>query len=188
MSVKQLTTAEELWVIPDEPGKRFELVEGEVTEVPSAGALHAMIVALLYRLLDDYARQRDLGLVLPDGLAYVLRRNPDQLRIPDVSFIAWDLVPEEGVPEGFWKGAPTLAVEVVSPNDRAEDIHARVQDYLDAGSRQVWVLWPRNSSMSIHHLGADTRNLLPDDMLDGGDILPGFSARVSDLFEVRRRK
>lgn len=188
MSVKQRVTVEGLQDMPDVPGQRFELIDGEVVEVPGAGALHALIVFALARLIEDFVRHHDLGLVVPDGLAYVLRRDPGLVRIPDVSFVAWDRVPEEGVPEGFWRGAPTLAVEVVSPNDRAVDVHLRVQDYLDAGSRQVWVLWPQTRSVSIYRPAADTRELGPDDSLDGGDVLPGFNVRVGDLFEVRRRR
>lgn len=188
MSVKQLVTAEELRDMPDGPGKRFELVDGEVVEMPGAGALHTLIVFALARLLEDFVRQHDLGLVMPDGLAYILRRDPDHLRIPDVSFVAWDRVPEEGILEGYWEGPPTLAVEIVSPNDRADDIHSRVQDYLEAGSAQVWVLWPRRSSISIYRPGADTRELGPDAQLDGGEVLPGFTVRVSDLFNVRRQR
>jgi Uma2 family endonuclease len=188
MSVKQRVTAEELWDMPEVPGKRCELVDGELVEVPGAGALHAMIVFALARLLEDFARQHELGLVLPDGLAYVLRRGPDQVRIPDVSFIAWEHVPDEGIPEGFWEGPPTLAVEVVSPNDRADDTHDRVQDYLEAGTRQVWVLWPRRRSISVYSPGADTCELGPDAVLNGGDMLPGFTVRVGDLFEVPRRR
>ncbi|MGB3305540.1 MAG: Uma2 family endonuclease [Thermomicrobiales bacterium] len=186
--VEQLVTPEELWEMPDVPGKRRELVNGAVVEAPGAGALHAMIAFALARLLESFVHQHDLGVVMPDGLAYVLRRQPDQLRIPDVSFIAWDLVPDEGIPEGFWEGAPTLAVEVVSPNDRADDIHARVQDYLEAGSRQVWMLWPRRQSVSVYAPGVDTRELGPDALLDGRDILPGFHVRVADLFDVRRKR
>lgn len=188
MSVKQLVTAEELWNHPDVPGKRLELVNGEVVEMPGAGELHMAIVILLYKLLDRFAEQHDLGIVRPDGLAYVLRRSPDQVRIPDVSFVAWDAVPDGEISEGFWEGAPTLAVEVVSPNDRADDIHDRVQDYLEAGSSQVWVLWPRRQSLSVYRPDADTRELGPDALLQAEDILPGFNVRVGDLFEVRRRK
>ncbi|HEV2065309.1 MAG TPA: Uma2 family endonuclease [Thermomicrobiales bacterium] len=188
MSVKQQVTSEDLWEMPEVPGKHLELVNGTVSEVPGAGALHAMIVFALARLLEDFARQHDLGLVLPDGLAYVIRREPDQVRIPDVSFVAWEHVPDEGIPEGFWDGPPTLAVEVISPNDRADDIYDRVQDYLEAGSRQVWVLWPRRQSISVYSTGVDTRELGSDDRITGGDVLPGFDARVGDLFGVRRRR
>jgi Uma2 family endonuclease len=188
MSVKQRVTAEELWDMPDVPGRRFGLTDGELVDVPGAGALSTMISFALARLIDDFVREHDLGLVLPDGLAYVLRRGPDQVRIPDVSFVAWERVSEEGLPEGFWEGSPTMAVEVVSPHDRADDIHERVQDYLAAGSRQVWVLWPRSRSVSVSSPDADTRELGPDARLDGGDILPGFGVRVGELFEVRRRR
>ncbi|HWV23956.1 MAG TPA: Uma2 family endonuclease [Thermomicrobiales bacterium] len=181
-------TAEELQDLPEVPGKRFELVDGEVVEMPGAGELHMAIVILLYKLLDRFVDDHDLGLVRPDGLAYVLHRNPDQVRIPDVSFVEWDSVPEGEISEGFWEGAPTLAVEVLSPNDRADDIYERVQDYLAAGSPQVWVLRPRQRSVSVYRPNADTRELGPDTLLDGGNILPGFSARVSDLFNVRRRR
>lgn len=188
MSVKHKVTAEELWEMPDVPGKRLELVDGEVVEMPGAGALHVMIVFAVAQLLERFVRKRDLGLVVPDGLAYVLRRDPDQVRIPDVSFVAWERVPEGEISEGFWQGPPTLAIEVVSPNDRADDIYARVQDYLAAGSDQVWVLWPRQHSVSVHRPDDDTRELGPDATLDGGNILPGFQVRVGDLFAVQRRR
>jgi len=187
MSVKQLVTTEELWDMPEVPGKRLELVDGEVVEVPGAGELHMAIVILLFKLLDRFVEDHDLGLVRPDGLAYVLHRGPDQVRIPDVSFVEWASVPEGEISEGFWEGAPTLAVEVVSPNDRADDIYHRVQDYLQAGAKQVWVLWPRQQSVSVYRPDADTRELGPDAGLDGADVLPGFSVRVGDLFDVQRR-
>lgn len=189
MSVRQqLVTAEELWQMPEIPGKQLELVDGEVIEVPGAGDLHVAISFKLARALDDFLQQHDLGIVRPDGLSYVLRRSPDQVRIPDVSFVAWERVPKEGIPEGFWEGPPTIAVEVVSPHDRADDIHAKVQDYLEAGTRQVWVLWPRTRSMTVHDSTRGVRELGAETNLDGGDALPGFRVRVGDLFAVRRRR
>lgn len=189
MSVKQtLVTAEELWEMPEVPGKRLELIDGEVIEVPGAGDLHVAISFKLARALDDFLQQHDLGIVRPDGLSYILRRDPDQVRIPDVSFVAWERVPEGGIPAGFWEGPPTLAVEVVSPHDRADEIHTKVGDYLDAGTRQVWVLWPRTLSMSVYQAEGATRELGPEAFLDGGDMLPGFRMKVSELFEVRRHR
>ena len=79
MSVKQQVTAEEIWEMPEVPGKRLELVDGEVSEVPGAGELHIAIVVMLFKLLDRFVEQHDLGIVRPDGLAYVLRRDPDQV-------------------------------------------------------------------------------------------------------------
>lgn len=187
MAIKQVVTAEDLWELPEKGGLRYELVEGEVVEVPGAGALHSLIVLLVSKLLDDHVSAEDLGLVLPDGSAYILSRHPDLLRIPDVSFISWERVPEDGIPEGFWTTAPDLAVEVVSPHDRAEDIHDKVHEYLNAGCRLVWVLWPRRRSVSVHSPD-EMRELGPEDILDGADVLPGFQIRVADLFAIRRAR
>lgn len=186
MSVKQhLVTAEELLEMPDIPGKQVELVNGKVVEMSPAGGVHTRIMFRLAQRLDAFVGQNDLGEVMPDSLGYVLRRDPDQVRVPDVSFIAAAQVPPEGVPAGFWEGAPTLAVEVVSPNDRAIDVRAKVQNYLEAGTRQVWVLWPDQRAMTVHDADLGVRELGPDATLDGGEILPGFGVTVGDLFEVK---
>lgn len=187
MNVKQLMTVEDVWNVPERDGMRYELIDGELTEVPGATVLHGLIAALVYKLIEGFVQQRDLGLVLPDGVGYVLRREPDQLRIPDVSFVSWNEVPDDGIPEGFWEGPPTLAVEIIWPHDRAVDIHDKVRVYLAAGTRLVWVLWPQQTSVTIYDADGQ-RELGPEGELDGRDVLPGFRARVGDLFEVRRRR
>lgn len=185
---KRLMTVEELWELPEKPGVNFELVKGVPIEMPGTGGLHALIVGAVYEVLSTFVREHDLGAVFGDNTAYVLARNPDLLRIPDVSFVSWERLPEEGVPEGFLPGAPDLAVEVVSPNDRAEDVHDKILEYLEAGSQLVWVLWPVRRSVAVHDQSGLTRELGPEDELDGGEVLPGFSVRVSKLFDVRRRR
>lgn len=185
MTVKQRVTAEELLDLPGVPGKRFELVDGELVEMSPAGAEHTGLMFALAKRLDAFVSAHGLGFVMPEGLGYVLRRDPDLVREPDVSFVATTDAREDGLPAGYWEGPPTLAVEVVSPTDRATDIHDRVRDYLDAGSLQVWVLWPSKRAVSVYRPDADTRELGPDATLDGGDVLPGFSVRVADLFAIR---
>lgn len=187
MNVKQLMTAEDVLDLPERPGFTIELVDGELKEVPGAGALAGLIAAKVLERIHGFAQSHDLGLVFPDGVGYVLRRDPDQVRIPDVSFVAWTEVPDDGVPDRFWEGAPTLAVEVISTNDRAADIHRKVRDYLDAGTRLVWVLWPQQTSVTVYAPDGQ-RELGPAEELDGGDVLPGLRVRVGDLFEVRRRR
>ncbi len=180
----RLMTAEEFWELPEQPGVRYELVKGVPVEVPGAGALHNLIAALVYRLIHEFARTRNLGLVFTDGLAYILGRNPDTVRIPDASFVSRERIPESGIPEGFWPGAPDLAVEIVSPNDRAEDVHDKVRDYLAAGARLVWVLWPKSRSLTVYTPDGQARELGPEQELDGGDVLPGFRVPVASLFAV----
>ena len=185
MVVKHLVTADELWEMPEVPGKILELVDGEVVELPGAGVLHNLIVNRAGELLRPFVRERDLGLVLTDGTGCVLRRSPDRVIVPDVFFISWERLPGARAPEGYCPVPPDLAVEVVSPNDRAADVRDKVREYLEAGTRMVLVLWPGSRSATLHRPGADPRELGPGDELDCGDVLPGFRVRVADLFDVQ---
>ena len=181
-------TADELWQMPEAPGKRFELADGELVELPGAGGLHNLIVGVVYGLLRSFVLQGRLGPVFSDGAGYLLRRDPDLLRIPDISFVSWDRLPGGRVPEGYMPAAPDLAVEVVSPNDRAADVHDKVREYLDAGCRMVLVLWPGSRSATVHEQGGLVRDLGPEAELNGGGVLPGFRVRVGELFEVQESR
>jgi Uma2 family endonuclease len=178
-------TAEDLRNMPDEPGMQFEINEGILVQVPGASFGHHLVVMAILRLLDAFVTERDLGYVMPDGFAYLLRREPDVLRIPDVSFMAKERVPANARIEGYWHGAPDLAVEVVSPGDDADELHDKVRQYLEAGTRMVWVAWPKWSSISVHVEVGQSTELIHDAILDGGDVLPGFSVLVADIFAQR---
>ncbi len=188
MAVKQeLMTAEQFWEMPEVPGKQLELVCGEIVAVPSSGAMHNLIVGLLHHLLYAFASEQRLGLVFGDNMGYVLRRGLDTVRIPDVSFIAWDRVPEVGIPDGSWQIPPDLAVEVVSPSDQAEDVYNKAREYVESGVRAIWVVWPRRRAVSIHTSDRTTQEFGMDDELDGGDVLPGFTVRIGELFNIPTR-
>ncbi len=188
MAVTQrLMTAEELWDMPDIPGKQLELVRGEFVEVPTPGAIHNVIANLIQYLLRVFVTDRRLGLVFGDNMGYVLSRGPDTVRIPDVSFVAWECVPESGIPEGSWQIPPDLAVEIVSPTDHANDVYDKARAYVESGVRVVWVFWPKRHSVSVHTRDAKTAELGPDNELDGGDVLPGFSVCVGELFAMPTR-
>ena len=182
MSAAHLITAEEMYAMPDVPGKRFELVRGELVEVPPATYPQALLVVAVVLRLHQFVAERGLGEVFGDGLGYIIARDPDVVRVPDVSFVASRCV-RAGRIEGFVPFAPDLAVEIVSPNDRAEDVYGQVREYLAGGVRLVWVLWPTSRSVSVHAPGEPTRELGPADELDGGDLLPGFRVSVATLFE-----
>lgn len=184
MSATTLMTAEDLLALPDVPGKRLELVRGELVEMPGATALHGDIVWVITSLLKAFVRLHKLGRVYGDAVSYIVARDPDIVRIPDVSFIARERVPAEGVPDTYWPFAPDLAVEVVSAGDRRQKIYAKVQDYLASGTRMVWVAWPSTRTVIAHGADGAVRRYGPDDELDGGDVLPGFRVRVADLFVI----
>jgi Uma2 family endonuclease len=184
MSVKTLLTAEDFLQMPDVPGKRFELVRGELVEMSAATAKHGDIAALIYEVVRAFVRLHGLGRVYFDGVGYIVARDLDIVRVPDVSFVARSRIPETGVPDTHWPFAPDLAVEVVSTHDRAVDVYEKVREYLDAGTQLVWVAWPRTRSVTAHAADGSIRELGPDGDLDGGDVLPGFRVRVGDLFEI----
>lgn len=181
MGVATLLTAEQYARLPDEPGTRFELIDGEMSEVSFAGALHSLIVGIVYRLLAEAAHEHG-GYAFPDGVGYILSRRPDTVRGPDASYVAATSVPETGVPAGFWPTAPDLAVEVASPDDRPGELRAKARTYLDAGTSVVWLLWPATRSVTVALPGGMAVELGPEDELDGGELLPRLRVRVADLF------
>lgn len=187
MITKQAVTAEQFWEMPEIPDKRFELVNGELVAVPSPGAMHNFVVAVLNHLLYAFVSSRRLGFVFGDNTSYLLHRGPDRVRIPDLSFIAWEHVPAEGLPDGFWSVVPDLAVEVVSPSDRTSDVLSKADEYLASGTRLVWVVWLKDRAVTVHIKGETRRELGANDVLDGGDMLPGFNVRVSELFDIPTR-
>ncbi len=183
MKATDLLTAADVWNLPEVPGVRYELDRGELVEVPGAGWLHSYLVSLLSDLLTAFVREHRLGLVFPDGLGYVLANDPDILRIPDVSFIARERIPKGGLPQGYCPIPPDLAVEIVSPGDAATELRKKVREYLDAGVKLVWVLWPEERAVTVYPAGAAPQELGPEDELSGGGVLPGFGVQVARLFE-----
>jgi Uma2 family endonuclease len=174
-------TAEELFELPDD-GSRHELVEGELIPMTPAGARHGAIAVRVARLLDEYAEAHDLGVCGTAEPGFILRRDPDIVRAPGVSFVAKARIPATGIPTSYWPFAPDLAVEVVSPSDRLSDVHAKLADYFSAGARLVWVVQPETRVVYAYRSLHDLQVLGEDGELDGGEVLPGFRCPVKRLF------
>ena len=182
MRAKTLITAEELLAIPGDP--RCELVEGEIREyVPSAGP-HGYVTMNFASPLDRFVRERRLGVVNIGELGYLLARNPDTVRVPDVSFVSRECLLGAGLPStDFWPLAPDLVVEVRSPSESDADVRDKVGDYLRAGVRLVWVAWPPERTITVYAPGRAPVLLREGDVLDGGEVLPGFSVAMREVFE-----
>lgn len=176
----KLMTADELLRLND--GLRHELVKGELLTMTPAGTTHGMVAARLARLLGNWVDERGLGYVLGAETGFKLATDPDTVRAPDASFVAMQRIPPEGVPEKYWPGAPDLAAEVVSPGDSYEEVRAKVQEWLEAGTRLVWVVRPRARQVEVHTPDGRIALRGAEDELDGGDVLPGFACRVAALF------
>ncbi len=179
----QMMTAEKLLRLPSGMGQRFELVKGELRTMPPAGFEHGDIVGELSMRLRQYVRSRGLGRVLGAETGFVLSRNPDTVRAPDVSFVSEARVAQTGRVKGFFPGAPDLAVEVVSPTDAAADVQRKVREYFDAGAQQVWVVYPDLREVMVFRSVRESVTLAAADTLDGGTLIPGFTCPVAELFE-----
>jgi Uma2 family endonuclease len=178
---EKLLTAEDLLTLPDDD-KRYELVRGELVCMAATGGRHGIIASRLDYRLRAFVEAHDLGEVCAAETGFRLAQNPDTVRAPDVSFIARERLPAAGAPEGYWPFAPDLAVEVVSPSDRSDDVLAKVQEYLRAGTRLVWVFHPRTRTVMVYRINGEVQLLRAQDELSGEDLLPGFHCQVDELF------
>ena len=173
-------TPEDLLAMPDED--RYELVNGELVE-RHMGFRSSRIGGELMLLIGNFCRDNRLGWVLPADAGYrCFPDDPAKVRKPDVSFIRLGRLPPDREPEGYATIAPDLAVEVISPNDLFEEVSEKVQEYLAAGVRLVWVVDPAAQTVHVHRPDGSGTILRARDELTGEDILPGFRARVGDVF------
>ena len=173
-------TADELAAMSAEG--RLELVRGELVEMAPTGFEHGAIVAKLTMLMNQYATTRRLGRVVTGDVGFHLAKDPDLVRAPDIAFLSFDSIPTGLATRRFVEGAPVLVIEVVSPTDRANDIIERVDDYLKAGTRLIWVVYPSRQQVVEYNSPGESRILRPGDRLDGGDVFAGFSCPVGDIF------
>jgi Uma2 family endonuclease len=179
IATENLVTAAELC---QSPGLgRCELVQGRVISMTPAGFEHGRITAEIGWALKEYVRLHPVGAVTGAETGFQIGRDPDTVRAPDAAFIRADRVPTTPV-RGFFPEAPDLAVEVLSPSDRASEVSAKVQDWLQAGCRMVWVIDPENTNVTVYRARNQIAILGSSDVLTGDDVLPGFSVRVASLF------
>ena len=179
---ERLLSIEEFERLPEEGEYLLELVRGRIVRDQRPNAMHGWLTIKLIRVLDRYVEEHSLGLVAVET-GFLLADDPPTVRGPDVAFISRQRLPPEGIPDGFWRMGPDLAVEIVSPSNTAADIQEKVLEYLAAGSRIVWVVHPRSRSVTIYRSRDDIRVLVESESLEGEDVLPGFRLGISELFE-----
>ncbi|HEY7313110.1 MAG TPA: Uma2 family endonuclease [Gemmataceae bacterium] len=174
-------TPEDLLTMPG--GENFELVNGRLVE-RHMGILAGWVAGELIRVLGNHCRAHRLGWVLPGGdAAYQgFPDSPRTVRKPDVSFVRHGRFNDEQLPGGYARLAPDLVVEVVSPNDTYEEVDEKIEEYLRAGVRLVWVISPKNHTVRVYRVNGSSHSLRENDQLDGEDVVPGFRCPVRDLF------
>ena len=160
------------------PNKHVELVRGVLIVREPPGYLHGDIAAQLAKLLAVFVDERGLGRVLAAETGFKLQSNPDTVRAPDVAFVRRERVPASR-PTGYLPFAPDLVAEVLSPSDRPGDTLGKVGDWLDAGTRIVWVIDPERRVARVYRHNGLESLLSETDMLDGEDVLPGFACSLA---------
>ena len=164
----------------DETGQRFELIEGVVTEMPGPNLNHGLITTRLVLQLGAYLTENSLGQVLTN-VAFLL--DDKNAPIPDVAFVTAARL-QVAKRDIAFEGAPDLAVEVMSPTDKWSDVSKKVQLYLLAGTRLVWVIDPFDQGVTVYHHERPRRLLLAHEELEGEDIIPGFKLVINELFKL----
>ncbi|MDE2741208.1 MAG: Uma2 family endonuclease [Gemmatimonadota bacterium] len=174
-------TADELLAMPHN-GYRYELVQGELRQMEFADRQHGLIAAQIGGCLGAFVANNGLGETYAAGTGFIIDNTPDTVRAPDVSFVARERAEATAEERGFFPGAPDLAVEVISPNDRYSEIKEKVSDWLRAGTQMVVVIDPHQRTATVYRAPDDMCMLTEDEVLDGGDVVPGWKMPLADVF------
>ncbi len=177
---QNITTAEELLSAASNLGP-CELVRGELIMMSPGKGRHGAVGARVLRGLINYVHTNHLGEVFDSSAGYVLARDPDTVREPDVSFLTTERLKDQDL-DAFLEGAPDLAVEVLSPGNTAAEMRAKMDDYFGAGCRVVWIVDPLRKSVTVHRPDGVSAILTEDDTLTEEEVLPGFSLPVREIF------
>lgn len=172
-------SVEEFEALPEEEGYKLELSATMLVREPPPGAEHGLLNAVLAHRLQAYAERTGTGTVLANA-GFVLSHDPPIVRSPDVAWLAE--ADRSRLDARAWRGAPDLAVEIVSPSDRASEIQEKVSQYLAAGVRLVWVVDPRTRYAVVYSPSEAIRMVHAEGELEGGEVLPGFRLSLTDLF------
>ena len=179
----KLLTAEDLLRLHGQ-GVKGELIDGVLKEKVSAGAEHSFIGIRLGGEFDRHARRHRLGRVGGTDGGVLIRRNPDNVREPDVFFVSAERLPLDVRVQGYLEVVPELVVEIVSPSDSETDLREKIVMWLDFGVSMALEVRPADRAVAVHCPGVPSKTLTGDDVLDGGDVLPGFSLPLSDIFDT----
>ncbi len=175
-------TAAELLASPL-AGEHLELVAGVIHRLTPADAVDGRIVFNVMMVLGRHVSDKALGALFTEQTLFVLKRQPDTLRCPDVAFVATHHLPSDGLRHGWMEAIPDLVVEIRSPSDRGSALREKVREYLEVGVRTVWVLDSDERSVAVHSAGAPVVELREGETLDAGDVVAGFRCQVAVLFE-----
>jgi Uma2 family endonuclease len=176
-AIDDITTAEQL-LAANLP--HSELLRGKLVMTSPVGFEQGRLASRIAAALVNYVTPGNLGAVTV-GAGFQLAHDPDTVRAPDVGFVRAEGLPPGGA-RGFFHGAPDLAVAILSQSDRANEVAAKVEEWLQAGCLMVWVVDPENRTVTLHQGPKEMTIFGPGETLVAGDLLPEFSMPVADVF------
>ena len=178
-------TVEDVIRLNDHEDRLYELVDGILVE-KTVGLDESIVAINIATSLNIFVKPRGLGLVA--GEAGTIQLDINLVRIPDVAFFSW-----ERIPGGELSGEPVpllvpdLAVEVLSRSNTPKEMDEKLREYFEKGVRLVWYVRPKSRVVDVYTSPDRFTRLTASMQLDGGDVLPGFSVRVGELFEMPKR-
>lgn len=158
------------------------LIQGELILMSPSGYNHGCIASYIDWALRNFLRTNKLGRASTAEAGFLISRNPDTVRAPDVAFVRAERIPPGGQKK-FFEGPPDLAVEVLSPDDRSSEVNVKIHDWLQAGCVQVWVIDPQTQTVMVYRSAREVTVFALEDILTAPDLLPGFSLPVAEIFE-----
>lgn len=181
----KLYTARELERLSDQ-GFHYELVRGELRPMSPSGGPHGDATSRISFYVNGIVYGGDLGLTFAAETGFLVEHDPDTILAPDFAFVAHDRLPDP-LPKSYVPVVPDFAVETRSPNDTRREVVEKVEQWLAAGVRLVWVVEPEKCTITTHRLGRDPRTFAAGETLDGEDVLPGLAVPLDRIFPPRPR-
>ncbi|MFM8294805.1 MAG: Uma2 family endonuclease [Microcystaceae cyanobacterium] len=174
-------TDEQFMALPEDD-RLYEYIDGELIVVANSGVEHGYLALTLGYFLTGFVRHHQLGITCDSSTAFKMKTG--NKRSPDVAFIAKErLQGLKRLPKGFFEGAPDLVVEIISPNNTFEEIHHKLVEYFENGTRLAWVILPDEECVLVYHQPKPSKLLLLEDSLEGEAVIAGFQLPLKELFQ-----
>ena len=174
-------TAEELLRVQP-PHKSTELVRGRMIVREPPNTHHGRVQSTLNVLVGSFVRAHKLGAVFGQDTGFKIASNPDTVRAPDLAFVKRERL-HLILPRGYSALAPDLVAEILSPDDRRREVMSKIREWLEAGVSLAWLIDPENRTGEVFRSSGVNSSIASGGVLDGEQLLPGFSCALADLFE-----
>lgn len=174
-----MATEGDAFALRRDEGVLCELIDGVLVE-KTMGWLESVVAMQLVYFLHCYLKDNPLGEVIgPDGPVRVVPKQ--QMRLPDVSFIRFDRLTPAAYKQKVCPVTPDLAVEILSAGNTAAEIDRKLVEYFAGGTQLAWIIDHEQRRAAIYTSPDKFTSIDENGILNGGDVLPGFSVLLSEL-------